>query len=151
MDLGLYMQFVLALVFVLALIGVLAILARRFGFGYGTPAKGGPRGRRRRLSVSEIVPLDAKRKLVLLRRDSVEHLVILGPTSETVVETAIAVPPEDFAAAVTAATAAPTVTAATAAPTVTAATAAPTMTAATAAPTMTAATAAPPAQAETPR
>lgn len=101
MDLGLYMQFVLALVFVLALIGVLAVMARRFGFGYATPAKG---GRRRRLSVSEIVPLDAKRKLVLLRRDSIEHLVILGPTSETVVETAIAVPPENFAAAVTAAT-----------------------------------------------
>lgn len=102
MDLGLYMQFVLALVFVLALIGVLAVLARRFGLGYATPAKG---SRRRRLSVSEIVPLDAKRKLVLLRRDSIEHLVILGPTSETVVETAIAVPPEDFAAAVKAAAA----------------------------------------------
>jgi flagellar protein FliO/FliZ len=104
MDLGLYMQFVLALVFVLALIGVLAVLARRFGLGYATPAKG---GRRRRLSVSEIVPLDAKRKLVLLRRDSIEHLVILGPTSETVIETAIAVPPGDFAAAVTAAAADP--------------------------------------------
>ena len=86
MDLGIYLQFALALAFVLGLIGVLAVLARRFGFGYATPTRS---GRRRRLSVSEVVPLDAKRKLVLLRRDGTEHLVILGPTSEIVIETGI--------------------------------------------------------------
>jgi hypothetical protein len=34
-----------------------------------------------------------RRRLVLLRRDDVEHLVILSPTGETVVETGIPVPP----------------------------------------------------------
>ena len=89
------MQFVLALVFVLALIGILATLAKRFGLGYATSATKG----RRRLAVSEVIPLDGKRKLVLLRRDSTEHLVILGPSSEILVEGNIAAPVTDFAAA----------------------------------------------------
>jgi len=100
MDLASYMQFALALMFVLALIGVLALLARRFGFGYATPSKG---PRQRRLSVTEIVPLDGRRKLVLLRRDAIEHLVILGPGSETVVERGIPAA-DDFAAALETAT-----------------------------------------------
>jgi flagellar protein FliO/FliZ len=81
-----YVQFVLALVFVLALIGVAAIVARRLGLGHAA----GAAGRRRRLSVEEVLPLDGKRRLVLLRRDAIEHLVILGPGSETVVERGIA-------------------------------------------------------------
>jgi len=87
MGAGTYIQFALALLFVLGLIGVLAVVARRAGFGYGVPAKTG----RRRLAVAEVLPLDGRRKLVLLRRDQTEHLVILGPTSETVVERSIPV------------------------------------------------------------
>ena len=94
------MQFILALVFVLALIGVLAAVARRMGLGHGPMAKGG----RRRLAVSEVVALDGKRKLVLVRRDSTEHLVILGPNSETLIESAIAEPETSFATAVSEAT-----------------------------------------------
>jgi flagellar protein FliO/FliZ len=75
-------QYILALVFVLALIGLLANLARRIGFAPMTRQRVGER----RLGISEIMPLDGKRKAVLLRRDGVEHLVILSPTSETVVE-----------------------------------------------------------------
>lgn len=81
-----YVQFVLALVFVLALIGVAAIVARRLGLGHAA----GPAGRRRRLAVEQVLPLNGKRRLVLLRRDAIEHLVILGPASETVVECGIA-------------------------------------------------------------
>lgn len=95
------MQFILALVFVLALIGVVAAVARRMGLGYGPAVKGG----RRRLAVSEVVALDGKRKLVLVRRDSTEHLVILGPNSETLIESAIAEPRATFATAVSVAAA----------------------------------------------
>lgn len=94
-DFATYLQFALALVFVLALIGVFAILARRFGFGTGAPLK---RGQRRRLAVVEALALDGKRRLLLVRRDATEHLVILGPTSETVVERGITAG-GDFAAA----------------------------------------------------
>jgi len=98
MDLGYadYFQFVLALVFVLALIAVLAVLARRFGFGYRTPARG---KRERRLSVVEIMPLDPKRRVALIRRDDVEHLVLLGTGSELLIESNIPAPKEDFGAA----------------------------------------------------
>ncbi len=99
------MQFILALVFVLALIGVLAAVARRMGLGYGPAAKGG----RRRLAVSEVIALDGKRKLVLVRRDSTEHLVILGPNSETLIESAIAEPGASFATAVSVAATEPEV------------------------------------------
>lgn len=94
MDYAAYSQFVLALVFVLALIGILGALARRLGLGGIRAAKGASE---RRISIVEIRPLDAKRKLILLRRDQVEHLVILGPASETVIERGILPPHGDFA------------------------------------------------------
>jgi len=91
MDPGGYLRFLLALVFVLALIGVLAVLARRIGFRY--PATAVRRNRNKRLSIVEVAPVDGRRRLVLIRRDGVEHLLLLGPNSETVVETNIEPPP----------------------------------------------------------
>lgn len=82
-----YLQFALALGFVLALIGVLALLAQRFGLGHA-PRRGAPR----RLAVAEVMALDARHKLVLVRRDEVEHLIVLGPGAPTVVETAMPAP-----------------------------------------------------------
>lgn len=81
-----YLQAVLGLLFVLGLIGLAAMLARRFGLA---PAVRPDRGLRR-LAVVESIALDARRRLVLLRRDGVEHLVILGPSADLVVERAIA-------------------------------------------------------------
>ncbi len=80
------LQFVLALAFVLSLIVVAALVARRFGLGGALPRSSG----RRRLAIVEVLPLDGRRRLVLLRRDAAEHLVILGAGGETVVETGIA-------------------------------------------------------------
>jgi flagellar protein FliO/FliZ len=88
-----YLRFVSALIFVLALIGVLAWAARRFGVAgrLGAPRSQG------RLAVVETAVLDARRRLVLVRRDSTEHLLLLGPTSELVVETGITPPGAAFA------------------------------------------------------
>jgi flagellar protein FliO/FliZ len=88
-----YLQFALALGFVLALIGVLALLAQRFGLGHAPR-----RGAQRRLAVTEVMALDARHKLVLVRRDEVEHLIVLGPGAPAVVETAMPAP-APFAAA----------------------------------------------------
>ncbi len=90
MDLETYFKFVLALIFVLGLIAALAWTARRFGLG----GKLVPNAGRRRLSVSEVMPLDALRKLVLLRRDGTEHLVLLGPGPDLLLESGIAPPRE---------------------------------------------------------
>lgn len=79
-----YLRFVVALVFVVALIGLLAYIARRLGFGF--PASVIKTGSARRIAVVEVAPLDPRRRLILVRRDDVEHLLIVSPTSETVVE-----------------------------------------------------------------
>lgn len=85
MDLTTYLRFLLALAAVLALIVLGAAALRRFGFGGAVPR----RGRIRRLSVVEIAAIDTKRRLVLVRRDSVEHLLLLGGPTDQVIETNI--------------------------------------------------------------
>lgn len=49
------------------------------------------RGRNRRLSVVDSLALDPKRHLVIVRRDNVEHLLLIGGTQDMVVETGIAI------------------------------------------------------------
>jgi flagellar protein FliO/FliZ len=84
-SLDLYTRFLLALVFVVALIALLAWLARRFGLaGRVGAAKAG-----RRLAVVETAPLDGKRRLVLIRRDDTEHLVLVGAETALVIESGI--------------------------------------------------------------
>lgn len=80
-----YLRFFFALVFVLALISLLAWLARRFGYG-GAFTR--PRADRR-LSVVESLSLDARHRLVLVRRDAVEHLILLGSAGDRLIESAI--------------------------------------------------------------
>jgi hypothetical protein len=49
------------------------------------------RGRNRRLAVVDSLALDPKRQLLIVRRDNVEHLILVGGTQDLVVETGIAV------------------------------------------------------------
>lgn len=86
MDLTAYLKFVAALAFVLGLIAALAWIIRRFG-PRGMAAQHGKRGRR--LAIVEVAPLDARRRLVLVRRDGVEHLLLLGATHDLVVESGV--------------------------------------------------------------
>ncbi|HEV2548460.1 MAG TPA: flagellar biosynthetic protein FliO [Stellaceae bacterium] len=82
MSFDAYGRFLLALIFVVALIVAIAWLVRRFGLGGRFVAAGGTR----RLAILEVLPLDGKRRLVLLKRDGVEHLVLLGQQSDLVIE-----------------------------------------------------------------
>lgn len=78
------LKFFLAFVIVLALIGVTAWLVRRFGaerFG-GSSA----RGRQPRLAVVDAAAVDGRRRLVIVRRDNVEHLLMIGGPTDVVVE-----------------------------------------------------------------
>jgi flagellar biosynthetic protein FliP len=88
-SVDLYTRFLIALVVVVALIAAAAWAAKRFGIAgrIGTAAGG-----KRRLAVVEVAPLDGKRRLVLLRRDDTEHLVLLGQESATVIESGISPP-----------------------------------------------------------
>ncbi|MEI8143857.1 MAG: flagellar biosynthesis protein FliO [Alphaproteobacteria bacterium] len=80
--------FIVAFAVVLVLIGLTAWvfrLLRGRGLGIGS----GGRGRQPRLAVLDYADVDARRKLVLIRRDNVEHLLLLGGPTDVVVETAI--------------------------------------------------------------
>lgn len=76
--------FFIAFVIVLALIGAAAWLVRRFGgSAMGTNAN---RGRMPRLAVIDAAAVDGRRRLVLVRRDNVEHLLMIGGPTDVVVE-----------------------------------------------------------------
>ncbi len=80
-----YLRFVVALAFVLGLIGLLAWAARRSGLVARPTVVGGVQ----RLAVLEVRPIDAKHKLVLVRRDETEHLILMGATSDLLIEGSI--------------------------------------------------------------
>jgi hypothetical protein len=78
------LTFFLAFVVVLALIGAAAWLVRRFaGNRLGANAN---RGRMPRLAVIDAAAVDGRRRLVLVRRDNVEHLLMIGGPTDIVVE-----------------------------------------------------------------
>lgn len=79
-----YMKFLMALVFVLGLIWGLTLAARHFGLGNRGPVK---RGTSKRLSIIETMALDAKRRMVIVRMDDTEHLLLLGQTGEQIIGT----------------------------------------------------------------
>jgi hypothetical protein len=73
----------LAFLIVLGLIGAAAWAVRRFG---STRLTGAVRGRQPRLAVIEYATVDARRRLLLVRRDNVEHLMMIGGPTDVVVE-----------------------------------------------------------------
>lgn len=76
--------FIVAFIVVLALIGVAAWLVRRFATTrLGANAQ---RGRMPRLAVIDAAAVDGRRRLVLVRRDNVEHLLMIGGPTDIVVE-----------------------------------------------------------------
>jgi len=78
-------KFVIAFVLVMALIGLTAWLIRQFGSA--RPSSGsGARNRQPRLAVLDSAVVDARRRLVLIRRDNVEHLLMIGGPTDVVVE-----------------------------------------------------------------
>jgi len=81
---GYGLKMVFAFVVVLGLIALTAWLVRRFGserLGTGTT-----RGRQPRLAVIDAASVDGRRRLVLIRRDNVEHLMMIGGPTDVVVE-----------------------------------------------------------------
>src|SRR5712691_287109 len=72
------------LILIIVMIGVVFWLVRWFG-GDRLGAAGG-RGRQPRLAVIDAAMVDGRRRLVLIRRDNVEHLLIIGGPTDVVVE-----------------------------------------------------------------
>ena len=82
-EMPLAARFFIAFLIVLALIGLTAWLVRRFGASrLGTTT----RGRQPRLAVIDAATVDGRRRLVLIRRDNIEHLLMIGGPTDLVVE-----------------------------------------------------------------
>ena len=76
---------VFALLFVCSLIALAALTAKRYRLPerfLGSSASG-------RLAVKESLMLDGRRRLVIVARDGAEHLLLLSPQGDVVVETEI--------------------------------------------------------------
>src|SRR6266480_551356 len=82
-EMPLAVRFFVAFLIVLALIGAIAWAVRRFGSGRLSAST---RGRQPRLAVIDCASVDGRRRLILVRRDNVEHLLMIGGPSDIVVE-----------------------------------------------------------------
>lgn len=89
-ELSTGLRWIIAFAIVLILVALFAFLLRRISGGrLRIGGQGGGRARQPRLGVVDIHDLDRQRQLVLIRRDNVEHLVMIGGASDVVVETNI--------------------------------------------------------------
>lgn len=88
MDVLDFFRYFAALLLVLGLIGAAGLATRKFGVpGLAKPAK------TRRIHITETLMLSPRQKIALIRRDDVEHLVMITPNGASVIETGIAVKP----------------------------------------------------------
>jgi flagellar protein FliO/FliZ len=95
-QMPLALKFFMVFLVILAVIAAIAWALRRFGSGrLGATT----RGRQPRLAVIDYATVDSRRRLILVRRDNVEHLLMIGGPGDVVVEPNIvraAAPPRDM-------------------------------------------------------
>src|SRR3974377_2276871 len=84
-EMPLPVRFFIAFLIVLALIIATAWALRRFG-GDRLGTTNRRDGRQPRLAVIDAAAVDGRRRLVLIRRDNVEHLLMIGGPSDIVIE-----------------------------------------------------------------
>jgi hypothetical protein len=77
-------RYVVAFAAIIALMAGAFYLLRRFGAG--GLVSGAVRGRQPRLAVIESASVDQRRSLLLIRRDNVEHLIMIGGPTDVVIE-----------------------------------------------------------------
>lgn len=86
-------QYLIAFLVIFALLALFALILRRMTGRqlWRSSSSSSERGRLRqpRLGVVDIYDFDSRHKLVLVRRDNVEHLLLFGASSDVVIETNI--------------------------------------------------------------
>src|SRR5215218_8896403 len=82
-------KYVIAFAIIFILLALFALVLRRLTGNRATLV--GERGRTRqpRLGIVDVYDLDRQRQLLLLRRDNVEHLLLIGGPNDVVIETNI--------------------------------------------------------------
>lgn len=80
-----YLQALLALIFVVGLIGIISLIARKFSLE-SFLVKENAEAKQKNLSIIEVLPLDTKRRLLLVKNGKRKHLLLLGINGDLVVE-----------------------------------------------------------------
>ena len=80
---------IIALALVLLLVVIAGLVLRRVAGGRLKLPGQGNRARQPRLGIVDIFEMDRQRQLVLIRRDNVEHLVMIGGPNDLVIEASI--------------------------------------------------------------
>ncbi|WP_445502825.1 hypothetical protein [Microvirga sp. G4-2] len=82
--------FVIAFAIILALVALFGLVLRKLtGARLMMPGSDRSRSRQPRLGIVDVYDLDRQRQLLLLRRDNVEHLLLIGGPNDVVIETNI--------------------------------------------------------------
>jgi flagellar biogenesis protein FliO len=89
-TLGPIMRMAAAALVVAIVLWLLWLILRRFRSGLFV--SGGGKNNLPRLAVTDAVPVDSNRRLILVRRDDVEHLIMIGGPTDIVVESGIGKP-----------------------------------------------------------
>lgn len=97
MDVLDFARYLAALLLVLGLIGAAGLATRKFG----VPGLAKPNATRR-LHIVETLILSPRQRLAIIRRDGVEHLVMITPAGASVLEAGFAPPPQQATASATA-------------------------------------------------
>ena len=88
MDLIDFARYIGALLLVLGLVGGAGLAARKFGLGsFVKPIT------TRRLQIVETLGIAPRQRLLIVRRDNVEHLILSGPDGTSVIESSIPAQP----------------------------------------------------------
>lgn len=91
MEAAVYVKFILALGFVVALLLIFAFLAKKYGFIANVTLKS-KKAKDRRLNVVEILPIDTKRRALILRKDDREYLILLGAERDLLIDSNLEIP-----------------------------------------------------------
>jgi hypothetical protein len=80
-------QYVVIFAIIFTVLAAIVFLVRRLTGGGSTALQGrGARSRQPRLGIIDVYELDRARQLILLRRDNVEHLLLVGGPNDVVIE-----------------------------------------------------------------
>src|SRR5437870_3517507 len=82
------LQWIVAVAAALVVLLIVVLLYRAV-FGRRVRGGGGGRARQPRLGVVDAYDLDRQRQLVLVRRDNVEHLIMIGGPNDVLIESEI--------------------------------------------------------------
>ena len=81
--------YAIAFASIFIVLSLIALVLRRLSRGRSMLSGQGGRTRQPRLGIVDVYDLDRQRQLILLRRDNVEHLLLIGGPNDVVIETNI--------------------------------------------------------------